>query len=454
MKLFSCNPATEEVIGSAEMSTTATVHKKVVAAQHAFQTWKQIPIDERIAHLRKIIPLLQQQQNKLATLITREMGKPLKESLGEVEKTIELIAYFCDHVHECFQESHVTISQQLSATITNIPRGVIGVIMPWNYPLSTPMWSIIPAIVTGNTVVFKPSEYTSLIGKELVALLNKVLPQHVVQAIYGDRHVGAQLVTAPVSMVAFVGSQAAGKNIMKAAAEQLHKLVFELGGKAPAFVCKECDVIETAKGIVFGALRNCGQVCSSIEKVYVEKGIEKQLIHKILQEVKKLKVGNGLDASVDLGPLVNKQQLAKVDHHVQDAVKKGARILYGGKRLPRKGYFFEPTVLIDVREDMLVMKEETFGPVIPISVVKNIDEAVKLSNELFFGLSATVWCDNREKARIIADQLDVGTVAINGIVRTSPSIPWGGVKQSGFGRMLGIEGMKEYVQSRAMYVHY
>jgi acyl-CoA reductase-like NAD-dependent aldehyde dehydrogenase len=442
-KVSVINPATEEIIAKLNISTKEDVDKAVEKARIKFEEWKHVPYEEKAEMLKKISAEIQDNKKNLTELLTKEMGKTLKESESEVESTVKRINFFADNVKDFIEPEEIDIEGQENILYFE-PIGTVGIITPWNFPFSLPVWSFAPNILIGNTMVFKPSELTSLIGIELVKIFNKHLPKDVLNIVIGEDETGKALVASDVDMIAFVGSQNAGKNIMKNSAEKLHKLVLELGGKDPAIVCEDADLDVAVEGIADGSFRNCGQVCCSIEKVYVVKDIFDEFVKKAVERTKEIKVGNGLDSGVDIGPLISKGQLENFESHIKDAVNKGAKILCGGNRIKSKGYFFEPTVLADVNNTMKIMAEETFGPAMPIQAVEDVDEAVKLSNDTVFGLGASVWSKDIEKAKKITRKLEAGSVGINKTVGSNSEIPWGGVKQSGLGRMLSKYGVREF----------
>lgn len=444
-KITSINPATEEILKEIDCSTEEEVNDAVRKAKEAFPSWKKVPYEEKADLFKKIINELNNNKKNLAELITKEMGKPINEAEEEVESAIKRIKFFIDKVKEYTKPEIID-----KHTLYFEPVGVVGAITPWNFPFSLPTWPIIPSLLIGNTIVFKPSELTTLIGIELIKIFNKYLPENVLNMIIGDDEIGKILVKSDVDMVSFVGSTAAGKNIMKNSSDKLHKLVLELGGKDPAIVLEDADLNFTAKAITTGALKNCGQICCSIERVYVAEKIADEFINKVAEEFKKIKVGDGLNEENNMGPLVSKQQFENFESHIEDAKQKKAKILCGGKKIEGKGYFYEPTLLANVNNEMKIMTEETFGPALPIQIVSNEEDAIKLANALPYGLTASVWTKNIEKAEKISRELEAGAVGINRTAASLNELPWGGVKQSGLGRTLSKYGIREFTNMKVV----
>lgn len=448
-KIISINPATEEILRKIDYSKKEEVNDAVKKAKQASPKWKKVPYEEKANLLKRIIEDINKNKKTLAKLLTKEMGKPIKEAESEVESTIKKIEFFIGKVKEYIEPE----KPKSGCAIYFEPIGVVGVITPWNFPFSLPTWPIVPSLLIGNTVVFKPSELTTLVGIELTEAFNKYLPENVLNIVIGADETGKALIKSDVDMISFVGSTAAGKNIMKNSADKLHKLVLELGGKDPAIVLEDVDLDFAAKEIANGATRNCGQICCSIERVYVAEKIADEFISGVIKEFKKIKVGNGLNPENDIGPLVSKQQLKNFESHIEDAKQKGAKILCGGKKIGGKGYFYEPTVLTDVNNEMKIMTEETFGPALPIQVVSNEEEAIKLANALPYGLTASVWAKDIKKAQKIVRELEAGNVGINRTAVSDNELPWGGIKQSGIGRSLSKYGVREFTEMKVVSVN-
>jgi succinate-semialdehyde dehydrogenase/glutarate-semialdehyde dehydrogenase len=330
------------------------------------------------------------------------------------------------------------------------PYGVVGIISPWNYPFSIPATETLAALVAGNAVVLKPSEFTSLVALELHSLLVAAgVPPNVFQVVVGDGATGAALILSPIDKLVFTGSVATGKRIATAAAERLLPAVLELGGKDPMLVLDDADVDVASSAAVWGAFMNAGQTCLSVERCYVHRSLYEPFLEACVEKTKKLRVGPGLDPATDVGPTIHEQQLQTVEAHIEDAVARGARVLVGGSRLPELGRnFYKPTVVADVSHKMRIMRAETFGPVLPVAPFDSDDEAILLANDSEFGLAASVWTRDRVRGEKLARQIEAGTVMVNDVISYFgiSEAPHGGVKSSGIGRSHGRFGLEEMVR--------
>ena len=423
----SINPSNEELLGEVSASSTEEVNNAVSFAKERFGSWKNTKIEERIKLLKMLSELLEEEKTNFTELIIKEIGKPKIEAETEVLDSQGAIYYYCEKIQK-IKDKYIDFDQEFFPKTNGFvkfePQGVIGLITPGNYPLSLSMWTIVPALLTGNSIVYKPSENSVLIGQKINAVINKIFPKGVFNTIHGNSEVGKFLVKSDIDKLFFTGSVEAGKHIIENIG--LKPVVLELGGKDSAIVCKDANIELAVKGIVWGALNNAGQVCTSVEKVCVSEEIADEFINKVFEEVKKLRKG------IDFGPLINNEQLNKVDKQVKEAISKGAKILIGGKAIQGKGFFFEPTVLVNVKEEMKIMLEETFGPIIPIKTVKNIDEAIELTNNSKYGLGVTIWTNDIEKGKEIGEKISVGMVWINDVnLPISGGDYWGGTKLSG-----------------------
>jgi len=455
--LVSINPATLEPLAEIPLASAEQVQAAVARADAAFPAWAALGIEARAQYLLRARDYLLEHVDEVCDLISRENGKPRLEALSaEVFLIADLITYYSKRAPVVLAERPIPLHNPLirsmkSSKLVYEPLGVVAVISPWNYPFSIPMSGIVFALLAGNTVVFKPASDTALIGLKIDEILRKGggLPDGVFQTIIASgRAMGHALFEPPVRKIVFTGSTEVGKKIQEIAARHLVPTVMELGGKDPMIVCEDADLEFASTGAVWGAFMNCGQVCSSVERVYVARPLYERFVERCVEKTRRLRIGQDVNHDVDIGPMANEEQLATMEAHVQDALAKGAKVLCGGRRPPGlRGYFYEPTVLVDVNHTMKIMTEETFGPALPIMPFDSEDEAVRLANDSCFGLTASVWTPDRARGEALARRLQAGTVTINdhaytyGICET----PWQGMKESGIGRSHSDEGLLEMV---------
>ena len=391
---------------------------------------------------KKIARDLDKEKKQIGELITKEMGKVYSSAIGEVAGT----AYAIEENIKLVEKAAITEIHkdgQLITEVHRMPLGVVAVITPWNFPVGMPESLLTPAILMGNTVVFKPSENTPLTGKAIYNIFNRYLPKGVINLLQGAEEVGEALLSTDIDMVSFVGSQAVGKKIMEACSKKLNRLVLELGGKDPMIVLRDADLEKAVNYAVNGSLRNSGQVCVSVERIYVNQSIFGKFEKLVLEKVKLYKVGDGFD-EVDMGPMVSEAQRSHVIGQIEEAKKKGAKILFGGSAIDRDGFFIEPTVISNLNHKHDIMMTETFGPVVCLQKVKNVEEAVEKANDSTFGLGATVWTKSTDKGRKIAEQIESGMIGVNQGIGGVSGTPWVGIKQSGFGFLGSVEGVKQF----------
>ncbi len=456
-KFESLNPATGDVLGRACLAGKKEIAEAVEAARLAQESWKKTDVSERARIFIQIGDEILKRSQELKTLITMEMGRPLFESGIEVLKTSEMVKYFANEGKTYIEGDAIPIGQDKFSFTRFEPVGVVGVIKPWNYPLLLPFWAIAPALIAGNTVVLKPSDLTPFVGIEIGKICQDAgIPDGVVNVVTGDGSTGECLVRSDIDMISFTGSSETGKNIMKNSAEKLHRISLELGGSDAFIVFKDADIEEAINGAVWGRFMNCGQVCVSPKRIFVEDDIANNFIERFVNKAKNLVIGNGLDPGTDIGPMVSMKQREKLELQVEDAVRKGAIIECGGK-IPlslQEGYYYEPTVLTRVTHEMKVMSEEVFGPVAVISVFDNMDEAIALANGTVYGLGASVWTKNLDIAMRMSSQLECGMVWVNEICTLHPQCPWSGVKYSGMGKDLSRYGIREFVSIKHVNINF
>jgi len=442
------DPATEEVIGDVPRGGAADVDAAVAAAASAFTAWRRTPANERATLLHEVARKIDEHMAELAILLTQEEGKPLPENEEELEWTKNSFHYYAElGRHEIGRVIPPGDPAQFNFVLKE-PYGVVGCITPWNYPLLLLAWKVAPALAAGNTVVIKPSEYTPLATLKLAEIAFDHLPPGVVNVVTGyGLEAGEPLVRHPhVPVIAFTGSVATGQRIASIAAPMMKKLHFELGGKDPMVIGPDMDIVTGVRALAYSALLNAGQVCTSTERVYVPAGMYGTFAEELAGFISTLRLGNGLDAGVDIGPMLRDPFRRKVQAHIDDAVARGAKVLVGGRKSARfeRGFFYEPTVLIDVDHTMQIMREETFGPAIPLMPYRDFDEAIRLCNDSVFGLGATLMSHDARLVKRFFEEVKAGTIWINDPLTDNYAGPFGGMKLTGGGRELGQEGLDEF----------
>jgi acyl-CoA reductase-like NAD-dependent aldehyde dehydrogenase len=448
------DPATEEIIDHVPAGNAEDVRAAVDAASAAFRAWRRLSAGERAEMLHEVAAKLTAKTEELATLLTREGGKPLVENRDEMGWSAACFRYYAELGRNTRGRVIPSIEPSQLALVLKEPYGVVGAIVPWNYPILLMAWKVAPALAAGNTVVIKPSEMTPLSTLALAAVFDH-LPPGVVNIITGyGKEAGEPLVLDPrVRVIAFTGSLETGRHIARIAADQIKKLHLELGGKDAFIVAEDADLEIAVPGVAWAALLNTGQVCTSTERVYVHEGIAPRFIEHIVEYARGLRLGSGLNPETDVGPMIGAQYRAKVEAHVEDARSRGARILAGGQRPARqpRGFFYEPTVLTGVDHSMRIMREETFGPTIPIMTYRHFDEAIQLANDSPFGLGANLYTHDARKVKQFYEEVQAGTLWVNDPLTDNDAGPFGGMKMSGNGRELGEEGLDEFRETKHLH---
>ena len=448
------DPATEDVIDSVAAGNGEDVRAAVDAASAAFPVWRRLSAGERAELLHEVAARLTANTEALATLLTREGGKPLVENRDEMSWSAACFRYYAELGRNTRGRVIPSIEPSQLALVLKEPYGVVGAIVPWNYPILLLAWKVAPALAAGNTVVIKPSEMTPLSTLALAQVFEH-LPQGVVNIVTGyGKEAGEPLVLDPrVRVIAFTGSLETGRHIARIAADQIKKLHLELGGKDAFIVTEDADLDIAVPGVAWAALLNTGQVCTSTERVYVHESIAPRFIERIVEYARGLRLGSGMNPETDVGPMIGAPYRAKVEAHVEDARAHGARILTGGQRpasQPR-GFFYEPTVLAGVDHSMRIMREETFGPTIPIMTYRDFDEAIKLANDSPFGLGANLYTHDARKVKQFYEDVQAGTLWVNDPLTDNDAGPFGGMKMSGNGRELGEEGLDEFRETKHLH---
>ena len=449
-RIVSIDPATGASLGDVPDMSADDIRAAVARARAAQLDWAKIPIEQRCKRVLKFAEVLMARAEEVIDLLVHEAGKTRLEALGmEVVLVADLVRYFSKHGPEMLAPEPIPLHllKHRASYLHFVPRGVVAVIAPWNFPFSIPIGETMMSFIAGNGVVLKPSEVTPLIALKARELyLAAELPPDLFQIVTGRGPAGAALIDAGVDYCVFTGSVATGRKVAAACGERLIPCTLELGGKAPAVVCADADLDRTVEAIAWGGFANSGQVCASVERVYAVDAVHDALVDRIVAQTKELRQGPG-DGDVDIGAMSWDQQAAHVERLVAQAVSAGATVAAGGHR---NGMFFAPTVLTNCRQDMDVMRTEIFGPVIPIMRVPDEDAAIRLANDSHLGLLAYVFTRDRERGKRIAERIAAGTVMVNDVLNTyaCPETPWGGVKASGIGRTHSAHGLRDLCETR------
>src|SRR5215831_17525537 len=456
------NPATATEIGRAPLTMPEEVARAVGRARAAQTAWAARSFGERAQVILAARKIILDQLDEVAALISAETGKPVAEAIAmELAPALDLMQYFARKTAMLLRPRRISVGLYWTMGRSSYeiykPMGVIGIISPWNFPWATPLAEVVMALMAGNAVVLKPIELTPLTALRIGEVFSTAgLPENLLQIVTGDGSTGAALVASGVDKIMFTGSVATGRRVAEAAAKYLIPVVLELGGKDPMIVLDDANVANAARAAVWGAFANCGQSCSSVERCYVHESIAPQFTEQVVRETKRLRQALPEDKTADLGSMSSERQLGIVERHVKQAINLGAIALTGGERTRDvAGPFYPPTVLTNVTHEMDVMREETFGPVLPIITFRTDDEAVRLANDSDFGLTASVWTNNIARGQQLARQIDAGTIMINEVVYTHAiaQTPWGGTKQSGLGRTHGQAGLLELVRPQHVHVN-
>jgi acyl-CoA reductase-like NAD-dependent aldehyde dehydrogenase len=447
------NPATGDVLAEIPEATPSAIREKLDRAARDQPGWGNTPLPERLDVVRRFRALLVERKEKLAQTLTSEVGKPIAQSRNEIEGTLSRIDYFLEYVPQVLRDSVVLkdSSQKLEERITLEPLGLILNISAWNYPYYVGSNVFLPALLTGNAVLYKPSEYTTLTGLAIGNLFQETgLPEGVFSVFPGAGEVGAELIRKHVHAIFFTGSYETGKRIAEAAAGRMIPLQLELGGKDPVYVCDDVEIHAAAEATADGAFYNTGQSCCAVERIYVHQRVYEPFLDAFLRTVRGFKVGDPADPATYIGPLARASQVAVLEDQVADALSKGARLAAGGKRI--KGNYFEPTVLIGVKHTMKVMKEESFGPIIGIMRVDGDEEASGLMADTEYGLTAGVYSKDRARAERLLTRVNTGSAYWNCCDRVSPRLPWSGRGHSGIGSTLSTYGIQAFLRPKAWHL--
>ncbi len=451
------NPATGEVVDTVPRGAKADVDAAVEAAAKAFPPWAATPAAKRAQLLHHAAEKVRAAVPEIAKLLTLEQGKTLRESTIEAQRVAANLEYYAG-LADKIRGDYVTLEDpSMFGIVLRRPVGVVAAITPWNFPLTLMANKICPALAAGCTVVLKPASTTPLATQRAIEVINSAgLPAGALNTVHGSGgEIGDLLVSHPqVRKIAFTGQTETGKSIMRLAAQNVTRVTLELGGSDPCIVCDDADLEKAARAVAIGRFFNAGQACLAVKRLYLFASVAEQFMQLIATRAQKLKVGNGLSEGAMMGPLHTERQRAEVEAQVQDALTRGARVLAGGKRPEGKeferGWFMEPTVLADVPEDSRMATEEVFGPALPIFIVRDLDEAIAKANASVYGLGSSIWTRDLAKARRGAEQIEAGYTWVNAIQVAFDELPFGGVKQSGFGKEHGLEALDGYLEKKSV----
>lgn len=454
-EIVSIDPATLQENGRVKAASPDDVHAAVAAARIAQATWGARTLADRTAVLQEFARLLLAEKRAVAEIVTREAGKPFPESLAaEVLPPLESVKWLASEGRKALADevirNKILVAKNRHSRIRWTPRGVVGIIGAWNYPFGLPASTSLFALFAGNAVVLKPSEETPLVAEKLKDLLHRAgVPKDAFQVVQGEGRVtGDALARSRIDFMHFTGSVATGDKVNAACRANGVETCLELGGSDPAIVLEDADLDVAANGILWGRFAAAGQTCAAVKRVFVVEEVAEAFERKLVEKAAKIRVGSGLDKGVDMGPLITAHAAHKMEEFVADAVKRGARVALGGKKPPRAGHFFEPTILLDVPRDARVLHEEVFGPVLPVVRVPDAEEAIRRANETEFGLSASVWTKDVRRGELVAERIHAGSVTVNDAVYHYALVeaPWMGWKKSGHGATHHVMGLREFAK--------
>jgi succinate-semialdehyde dehydrogenase/glutarate-semialdehyde dehydrogenase len=447
------SPTTGEVLDTVARGGSKETKESIDAAKEAFKTWSKLTAKERGAYLDKVAEILRNRTKEIAPIITKEMGKPLKEAETEISLAIDYLEWYAEEGKRTYGETIPASSASKRLTVIRQPIGVVGAITPWNFPIAMITRKIAPALAAGCPVVLKPASATPLTAIEVLKACHEAgIPKGVVNLLHGSAsEITKELMASSViRKITFTGSTEVGKQLMRQSADTMKKVSLELGGHAPFIVFQDADLEQAATGLIASKFRNAGQTCVCTNRIYVHESIAEDFSDVLAEKMKELVVGDGLEPSVTIGPLIDQDAVNKSESHVQDAVEKGAKVVVGGERLTdgeyAKGHFFEPTLLMNTTDEMKISYEETFGPVAPIFQFKTEEEAIERANSSDYGLASYIFTKDASRMVRVSEALDYGIVGLNDPLPTVAQAPFGGVKESGIGREGGRQGIEDYLE--------
>ncbi|SFI26688.1 succinate semialdehyde dehydrogenase [Tindallia magadiensis] len=448
------NPADGSLVGKMASAGREEVLQAITAAEQALEEWASLPAQVRANYMKKWHQLLLEKAEKIARTLTMEQGKPLAEALGEVKAAAAFVEWYAEEGKRVYGETIPASSSRKRILVLKQPVGITAAITPWNFPASMVTRKISPAIAAGCPVILKPAEQTPFCAVEIIQLAHEAgIPKGVISLLTGPPEViGDTLLEDPrIRKVTFTGSTAVGKKLMKKSADTVKQVSLELGGHAPYLVFEDADLDKAVKELIGSKIRNCGQICIATNRLYVQESVEKELVQKLKTAFSGIKMGSGFEEDIQMGPLIDEKAYQKVQEHVEDALSKGATIVTGGEGFHRgehekAGYYYKPTILVDVTADMNIMKEETFGPVVPIQRFQSEEEALRLANDSHYGLASYVFTESLSRGLRVSEKLEYGIVGLNDGGPATVQAPFGGIKESGLGREGGHFGIESFLE--------
>ena len=452
-KMVSINPATGDVNREFELYSQERINESIKRSKDAFSDWKRLDVSDRGKHLINAAKVLRRRKKELGEIITMEMGKPIKESIPEIEKCAWALEYFAKNSKK-FLEPQIVKTDAKKAYVSFEPRGIILCIMPWNFPFWQALRFAAPALSGGNVVLLKHSSYVPLCALEIEKVFSDAgFPEGVFQTLLIDGPTASSLIKRKeIDAVSLTGSISAGKKVAEVCGQNMKKFVLELGGSDPFIVLEDADIEQAAKIAVLSRFQDAGQSCIAAKRFIVVQSIAQEFTSKFVEIASKLKVGDPMNPDTDMGPLVRKEQIQIIEDQVKDSLSKGAKVLLGGGRLPGNGYFYSPVILTGVTKEMKVINEETFAPVAPVIIAKDEAEAIRIANDSELGLGASLWTKDTNKGIHLSRELESGVVVINSLVKSDPRLPFGGIKKSGIGRELSKFGLYEFMNIKSVSV--
>ena len=444
MKIKSYNPANNELLGEVKQTDINEIKDIVNESRKAFETWGYLSIEQRVLYIERLKDIIKSKKREFAELITNEMGMPISESLYDIDSGLEYIEWYIDNVEKVIGDKITYEDEKEIDKIIFEPKGVVAVIIAWNFPFSSFVWQAVTNLIVGNTVIIKHSELVPLCSQFIYDMVNSILPENVYNVVYGAGDVGKALAEQEIDLICFTGSTRTGQSLYKIAGEKFIEAVMECGGSAPGIVFEDADVDDIIEAMYINKFANSGQICDGQKRLIVHNSKIEEVCNKFKLLVESKNIGNPLDEKTEIGPLVSKEQLEKIENQMADAINKGAKVICGGQRLKNTdGNYYLPTILTNITKEMKVYNEEVFGPVIPIIGFDTIEEAIELANDTEYGLGGYIYTKDRKKFDTVVKQLKTGMIALNNLYYLRPCNPFGGYKKSGIGRNNSEFGLKE-----------